>query len=229
MRGSTSEPSSFSACSRAMRAGSGHEALLFQDQRLAQADSAAAPKAQKAVWPDGRLRRVRIAAATQINRRDGIPPLAFVGVGAQARLDAGNENADIFLFGGVGQPRGQRLIGKVGRTVGEIEAKRRERQAGRRQRQRRHGKTCHAVAPWPLRPSSVRREQPAARPGRFGLCLGDQPARAIRFDLFELVAIDRGIEGIASIRAAAFAEERVQQEGQDDGGKGRQDHPKQQR
>ena len=150
-------------------------------------------------------------------------------MGAQARLDAGNENADIFLFGGVGQPRGQRLIGKVGRTVGEIEAKRRERQAGSDNGKGDTGKRATRLRLGRSVRLLVRREQPAGNlePGRLGLCLGDQPARAIRFDLFELVAIDRGIEGIASIRAAAFAEERIQQEGQDDGGKGRQDHPKQ--
>ncbi len=104
-----------------------HHAALLKDEGLAIPRQTLRRGPEQ---PNGltiRFGRVFVALHAEIDWRDHIPTLAFIGMRAKPRLHPRNQRRDIRLGGGILQAGGKGLIGKTGRAIQEVDADGRKR------------------------------------------------------------------------------------------------------
>ncbi len=140
-------------------------------------------------------------------------PSPSSGCCAEARLDLRHQHLEILAVGWVLKTRDEGLIGKSGGAVIEVEAKREEREHHRETERneplRAPGLGLGALPFFGVRGKQAPRNLDA---GGFGVGVADQTTLAVAFDLFELIAIDRGIEGGTRALFRAPRRQRAQQD-----------------
>src|SRR5581483_4070359 len=173
---------------------------------------------------------ILVTLRAEIDRRDHIPALALLGMLAEPRLDTGDERTEVLAVGGIFEPRFERLVWKAGRAVEEIEPER-----DNRHRNGNDGR-CDARAlclglsarSGVLLAVGLQQAPCNLEPRGLGLAVPDQAARAVGFDLAELIAIDGGVERLAWSLALPGRKKRPQQDVENDCREASEDEPNQQ-
>jgi hypothetical protein len=196
----------------------GDEAVIGEHKRLALAREKLGRRTEQLDRARVGLGRVAVAARAKINRRDRLPALSLVGMRAQARFDPCDQRIDVLLVRRIVETRGERLVGKAGRAVGEIEAERKQREHDAHNQDRRP-----VAAATPLGATGLARVlvgcKEAARDfdaRGFGFALANYAPRAIARDLAELIAIDRGVERLGRAGLGSRRDQRTQQDEEND-------------
>jgi hypothetical protein len=194
------------------------EAVIGEHKSLALAREKLGRRTEQLDCPRVGLGRVAVAARAKINRRDRFPTLPLLGMRAQARFDPCDERIDVLLVRRIAETRGERLVGKAGRAVGEVKAERKQREHDAHDQDRRLVCAATRFRATGLARVLVGREETArdldAR--GFGFALANQAPRAIDRDLGELIAIDRGVESLGHAGLGSRRDQRTQQDEEND-------------
>src|SRR5262245_52574281 len=137
---------------------------------------------------------------------------------AQTRFDPCDERVDVLLVRRIVETRGERLIAKAGRAVGEIKAERKQWKRRADNQDRRLGcATIRLGATRGARAFVRGEEAPRDLDARgLGFRVADQAPRAIARNLGELIAIDCGIESLGRAGFDSRRDERTQQAEEND-------------
>ena len=119
MRGSISVASRASRLLERLARFRRHQAVIREHERLALAGEKLGRGTEQPDRPRVCFGRFGVAAPSEIDGRDHLPPLSLFGILPEARLDLCDERFDVLVARRIFEARGKGLVGKARRAVGE--------------------------------------------------------------------------------------------------------------